>query len=1480
MSSHVSFDSTHPSLLSAPANAVHPTALGPLTFTNYSPRRIQACLDSTIMTYLQQQQQGHHQQQQQQQQQQQPPPLPPQALALQQQQIQQHQLLLQQHQQQQQQLLRNQQQLKQQARCQQLSRSTNTQQPQQPKQKHSLQQQQELLQQQQQEAYHQHRQLQKQQQHQHHQMQNRISPKNKTNHLVAHRSSKDPSSAHQLVHPTDEPNITFAPRSPRDQTRKQELILPKADKGQQPRHDSLYSPEAPLHLLRATPARNNAPIASSGEHDNEEEYHDEEEDDDDSEYDEDSMDDEDESELDDSDIDDDDYSDSGSDHTETESSTRMSVARNDPHRIAPISSETTVSHPAANNTNNSNAVPLTTTPDLPSKDIHPISAQRAQQEVVKQLTLAAGAWNINPDSTNVQESYCAEYSSTESNSSSNSNHDRSISSTDAITRVRDNGMDKRVLMLETVRPQDGGPLSSTVRRPPSRGHAFALPPLPSTDTPTTRMSHQQQQQQLQQQKQQRIAGQGITSSRSSASESFSSPGDASQVAKARMLPYVEDDAEDEDEYSGEDEDEDMDEDDYSYSEDEDEEEDDDEDEDSSSEYHYGAKEDPANRANKPRAPPPGQYTRSNYSHYRPPRLDENYLRKRAITKQVVRRSSLTALLGEVSQPAPPPLTLQAKNFTIHPNGSPLSYQAHQSAQVARRPGLVGVWPEPGQFPEPLSAHYQEEHTGLKPYSGSSDSGRTVSTVSGLRSGSNLSEQNHRLMLGPNAAAAVLSQEPNRPRRTDSGVEVKVPSHQHRSSGSGSSDSRSLNERPSTRWADTSMVESSSSVQSSNGQGSSQIPTITIIPARRPRMKSEGDAPDVQLSSSVGASSDGLAPASPNGATDVSKIVKQPLKSSISCHTFPRAAGKRVGRKHVSWHHSLFPTERVLRVKPSIPSLSNVAIESAEATLSQLPTIPVMARDNVKDFHQSIRSLRTLSRDEIAKMSYKQQGRQELTSTVPISKSAHDSTSWWSISRWLKGPPAVDKRHWKPDSSRETCAYCFAPFHRLTNPRHHCRKCGDIFCGKCASAEILMDAKNCVYVQQSQLARWSRRVDIQRHNLWIDTLPQLHPVRTAVESALVAGSGVSGVPMLGAMEGTGSLGHATGVNGGLAGAGMGQRNLNGSGSGGRRGSWQMAPSAMKKSRVSIFGLFGQGTTGTGPTPHQSDSRRGSIDVSAAENVYANHYGHLQPHHSVAFSLGRRSSSSSILRSNSTVGGTGHMMMIGASPLTLSSEGAIAMSRRMSSGGVGEVCLARICVGCERELLKPVPRCTSIAKYYGSLGPRNGARRQMHGYSSLGPHSGRQQHQQQQYQQQHHASPPRHPMDDHADQDLDPTVTAHSDYLAHGVRRHSPLRQTSIYSANVDRPADEHQAQQQRPMSPGGAGTGGLRHQQQQQYHHQQHQQQQQQQHNNNNHNGGWASRDEPVGPHGESRYCPSVLTFQEQQLHYTQQTNGPLSRELC
>jgi len=45
-------------------------------------------------------------------------------------------------------------------------------------------------------------------------------------------------------------------------------------------------------------------------------------------------------------------------------------------------------------------------------------------------------------------------------------------------------------------------------------------------------------------------------------------------------------------------------------------------------------------------------------------------------------------------------------------------------------------------------------------------------------------------------------------------------------------------------------------------------------------------------------------------------------------------------------------------------------------------------------------------------------------------------------------------NWKPDSEAPTCMSCGAPFN-LINRRHHCRQCGDIFCGKCSSEQSVV-----------------------------------------------------------------------------------------------------------------------------------------------------------------------------------------------------------------------------------------------------------------------------------------------------------------------------------------------------------------------------------------------------------------------------------------
>lgn len=51
-----------------------------------------------------------------------------------------------------------------------------------------------------------------------------------------------------------------------------------------------------------------------------------------------------------------------------------------------------------------------------------------------------------------------------------------------------------------------------------------------------------------------------------------------------------------------------------------------------------------------------------------------------------------------------------------------------------------------------------------------------------------------------------------------------------------------------------------------------------------------------------------------------------------------------------------------------------------------------------------------------------------------------------------------REHWKPDSSRFSCANCGRIFNYLTQTRskHHCRACGDLFCGQCLLNYIYLD----------------------------------------------------------------------------------------------------------------------------------------------------------------------------------------------------------------------------------------------------------------------------------------------------------------------------------------------------------------------------------------------------------------------------------------
>ncbi|KAF9197634.1 hypothetical protein BGZ49_001844, partial [Haplosporangium sp. Z 27] len=867
MSSRVTIDSSSASILHSTTNTVHPAALDTLTFTNYSPRKIQACLDSTIMTYLQQQQhQQQHQQQYQQQlrhkqqlhQHHQPPPLPPQAQAL----IARQQLNKQRmHKQQQEQLYHHQAQHYQ-------DRSPTIQ----------------------------------------HNQKHQLESTGTMYHQAVHKhetSETQQKPVYQTTHPGASAKISALQHSSRDQTKKEE---PNTTQGHLVNHDQAISSKVEYpRVTQAVESRLEKKEENEEDYDNsydDDEYYDDD-DDDISEYSDDDIDESDVGEE---------NSNSDSDKTETE----------------PLQQHNSIRTPSYEAQNNG-IPPNHQTPNR-------VESQRVSQEHIRPSPTTTSASGMNGEKMGKAENHICPTSS----------------------RILSDEHEKQ--QQQQQQPKQSNPIHSQyVNRPEITPNNVKIEPQQqdSNDPSSTVAPH---------------------------------------MTKARMVPYVEDDDEDggEEQDDGQDEDGDEDEEDYDddeiseeYDEDEDEEEyDEDEDEE---DYSYSEDEDEdedgsvaeygEDSRTRGTGKPPGQYPHSRYYHYRP-RLDVNFLQKRDITKQVVRRSSLTALLGEVSQPE-----VESRNFTMRPLGSHYGQYQRHNGSVNRRPTLPGAWAGPGPSKHALttSRHGELEH---KPHH---DRPADVQANVKLNSTTTaLNDQHLQPVVEQSTVSLVNTQvleEPHRPRRTDSGVEVKISPILNRDSVI--SDNNLEDKLPLQISSNlTTEQPATSSPQNQSKAESSSFPSITSESLRRSRIMSESDVPEQGSSSASGSNF---------------LQVPKPLKSSISCQTFPRAAGKRTGQKHVSWHHSLFPVERSLRVKPSIPSLSCVPIASANATLSQLPSVPEMTKDNVESFHQSIRSLRTVSRIEIAKMSYKQQGRQELTSPVPISKSVHGPVPWWNPARWLKGP---------------------------------------------------------------------------------------------------------------------------------------------------------------------------------------------------------------------------------------------------------------------------------------------------------------------------------------------------------------------------------------------------------------------------------------------------------------------------------------------
>ncbi|TID17183.1 hypothetical protein CANINC_004042 [Pichia inconspicua] len=84
------------------------------------------------------------------------------------------------------------------------------------------------------------------------------------------------------------------------------------------------------------------------------------------------------------------------------------------------------------------------------------------------------------------------------------------------------------------------------------------------------------------------------------------------------------------------------------------------------------------------------------------------------------------------------------------------------------------------------------------------------------------------------------------------------------------------------------------------------------------------------------------------------------------------------------------------------------------------------------------------------------------STTSIRSTASSIREYWNYLTGSNSPirqePGPSRKHWKPDSSRFNCTQCGKVFNYLTENRrkHHCRYCGDIFCGDCLKNYIYLD----------------------------------------------------------------------------------------------------------------------------------------------------------------------------------------------------------------------------------------------------------------------------------------------------------------------------------------------------------------------------------------------------------------------------------------
>lgn len=73
---------------------------------------------------------------------------------------------------------------------------------------------------------------------------------------------------------------------------------------------------------------------------------------------------------------------------------------------------------------------------------------------------------------------------------------------------------------------------------------------------------------------------------------------------------------------------------------------------------------------------------------------------------------------------------------------------------------------------------------------------------------------------------------------------------------------------------------------------------------------------------------------------------------------------------------------------------------------------------------------------------------------------------FKINQEISGPPI--QTHWKSDEEASNCGLCGLEFNWISR-KHHCRKCGSIFCGSCSNYYVRLDQAALLHRNGSNLS---------------------------------------------------------------------------------------------------------------------------------------------------------------------------------------------------------------------------------------------------------------------------------------------------------------------------------------------------------------------------------------------------------------------------